>query len=84
MDVIKCSNCENEILDTDIVCPYCDHPVRGTSEKPSEEKRAESHISDQTMKVTVNRDSLKNKEEKKETLSLWLRVIIVDTVTVRY
>ena len=65
MAVIKCSNCENEILDTDIVCPYCDYPVRGTSEKPSEEKKAESHISDQTMKVTVNRDSLKNKEEKK-------------------
>lgn len=30
MSVIKCSNCENEILDTEIVCPYCDCPISET------------------------------------------------------
>lgn len=33
MAVIKCSNCENEILDTEIVCPYCDCPVSITKDK---------------------------------------------------
>lgn len=30
MAVIKCSNCKNEILDTEIVCPYCDCPISET------------------------------------------------------
>lgn len=33
MAVIKCSNCENEILDTEIVCPYCDCPISETIKK---------------------------------------------------
>ena len=33
MAVIKCSNCENEILDTEIVCPYCDCPISETLKK---------------------------------------------------
>ena len=33
MAVIKCSNCENEILDTEIVCPYCDCPVSESVKK---------------------------------------------------
>ena len=33
MAVIKCSNCENEILDNEIVCPYCDCPLSETIKK---------------------------------------------------
>ncbi len=33
MAVIKCSNCKNEILDTEIVCPYCDCPISETIKK---------------------------------------------------
>ncbi len=37
MSVIKCSNCENEILDTEIVCPYCDCPISETIKKMKNE-----------------------------------------------
>ncbi len=33
MAVIKCSNCENDILDSEIVCPYCDCPLSETLKK---------------------------------------------------
>ena len=33
MAVIKCSNCENDILDSEIVCPYCDCPISETLRK---------------------------------------------------
>ena len=36
MNIIKCYNCENEISDTEIVCPYCDYPVRDTKKKNEE------------------------------------------------
>lgn len=44
MAVIKCSNCENEILDTEIVCPYCDCPVSVTKEKLNSGKAAPKKI----------------------------------------
>lgn len=71
MAVIKCSNCENEILDTDIVCPYCDCPVSKTKEKP-EAKKADAPFSDATMKVGAVKDAVKDapnaKNESSDTI----------------
>ncbi len=59
MAVIKCSNCENEILDTDIVCPYCDCPVSKTKEK-SEAKKEDAPFLGETMKVGAVKETVKD------------------------
>ena len=41
MAVIKCSNCENEILDNEIVCPYCDCPLSETLKKMKKDDLAD-------------------------------------------
>ena len=48
MAVIKCSNCENEILDTEIVCPYCDCPV-STTKKHIEDMKTASSLDGETI-----------------------------------
>jgi len=64
MAVIKCSNCENEILDSEIVCPYCDCPVSITKDK-LERSSDLSHSDDAdnsgTMKVASPEDFEKEK-----------------------
>lgn len=61
MAVIKCSNCENEILDTEIVCPYCDCPV-STTKKILAEKQKRSALSGETVKIASAKDFEKEKE----------------------
>lgn len=59
MAVIKCKNCENEILDTEIVCPYCDSPVASDiPQKDTETKGA----TDETVKIATSKDFEKEKE----------------------
>ncbi len=58
MAVIKCANCENEILDTEIVCPYCDYPVSAPEEDKKEE--ALSGMNGETIRI-----SLSSKPEEK-------------------
>ncbi|MBE7049164.1 MAG: leucine-rich repeat domain-containing protein [Ruminococcaceae bacterium] len=53
MNIIKCYNCENEISDTEIVCPYCDYPVSDTKKK-NEEK--ESALAGETVKIATGKD----------------------------
>ncbi len=60
MAVIKCANCENEILDTEIVCPYCDCPV-STDKNESDNKEA-SALGGETVKIAVAKDFQKEKE----------------------
>lgn len=60
MAVIKCANCENEILDTEIVCPYCDCPV-STDKSESDNKEA-SALGGETVKIAVAKDFQKEKE----------------------
>ncbi len=55
MAVIKCSRCENEILDTEVVCPYCDCPVvfsKENQEQLSKDESASSH----TVKIASRED----------------------------
>ncbi len=54
MAVIKCSNCENDILDSEIVCPYCDCPISETLRKMKNsdlQNYSDSLVSDLTVKV---------------------------------
>lgn len=54
MAVIKCSNCENDILDSEIVCPYCDCPISETLKKMKNDdlqNYSDSLVSDLTVKV---------------------------------
>ena len=60
MAVIKCKNCENEILDTEIVCPYCDSPVVTEKEKSSE-KTSDAAMSGETVKIGTSKDFEKEK-----------------------
>ncbi len=56
MSVIKCSNCENEILDTEIVCPYCDCPISETIKKMKSDdlkSYTDKAIDDLTGKIPV-------------------------------
>jgi len=57
MAVIKCANCENEILDTEIVCPYCDFPVSDQKEEfevePEAESESESLLNGETRRISV-------------------------------
>lgn len=73
MSVIKCSNCENDILDSEIVCPYCDCPISETIRKMKADD-LQSYSStvnyDLTVKVpAINPDkvseTIPNFEEKK-------------------
>lgn len=61
MAVIKCTNCENEILDTEIVCPYCDCPV-STTKKDIADKREASALGGETVKIASAKDFQKEKE----------------------
>ena len=58
MNIIKCYNCENEISDTEIVCPYCDYPVSDTKKKNEEKEAA---MSGQTVKIATGKDFEKEK-----------------------
>jgi len=60
MAVIKCVNCENEILDTEIVCPYCDCPV--STDKSESYKKETSALGGETVKIAVAKDFIKEKE----------------------
>ena len=60
MAVIKCANCENEILDTEIVCPYCDCPV--STDKNEPDKKDASALDGETVKIAVAKDFQKEKE----------------------
>ena len=60
MAVIKCANCENEILDTEIVCPYCDCPV--STDKSETDKKDASALGGETVKIAVAKDFQKEKE----------------------
>ena len=54
MAVIKCSNCENDILDSEIVCPYCDCPISETLKKlqnKDPQNYNDNPVSDLTVKV---------------------------------
>ncbi len=60
MAVIKCSNCENEILDTEIVCPYCDCPISETIKKMKQddlESYSVSSIDGLTGKIPAIKDT---------------------------
>jgi len=73
MSVIKCSNCENDILDSEIVCPYCDCPISETIKKMKSEDLkiyTNSAAFDLTVKVpAINQDNMRDTipdfEEKK-------------------
>lgn len=73
MSVIKCSNCENDILDSEIVCPYCDCPISETIRQMKTndlQNYLGSAIGDLTVKVpAINPDnmpeSIPDFEEKK-------------------
>ena len=58
MQIIKCYNCENEISDTEIVCPYCDYPVSSTKKKIEENEAA---LSGETVKIATGKDFEKEK-----------------------
>ena len=64
MAVIKCSNCENDILDSEIVCPYCDCPISETLRKMKSKdllNYSDSLVSDLTVKVpAINTDKTKD------------------------
>ncbi len=66
MAVIKCTNCENEILDSEIVCPYCDYPVN-SEEQHIENEPASSLLSGETVRISrgegFNTDLSEEKEE---------------------
>lgn len=65
MSVIKCANCENEILDSEIVCPYCDYPIN--SEKQHIEKDPASFaLSGETVRISRGDDFNTDLPEKKE------------------
>ena len=62
MAVIKCSNCENEILDSEIVCPYCDCPVSITKDKINKAApSAADSDGKSTMKIASREDFEKEK-----------------------
>lgn len=64
MAVIKCSNCENEILDTEIVCPYCDCPISETIKKMKKDD-LESYSSSSIDGLTEKIPSVVHDEEPK-------------------
>ena len=65
MAVIKCTNCENEILDSEIVCPYCDYPVN--SEKQLiENESASSLLNGETVRISRGDGFNINLSEEKE------------------
>ncbi len=51
MAVIKCTNCENEILDSEIVCPYCDCPLNSENQH-TEQASASSALSGETVRIS--------------------------------
>ena len=56
MAVIKCSNCENDILDSEIVCPYCDCPISETIKRMKNDdlqSYSDNLVTDLTGKVPV-------------------------------
>ncbi|MBR3933914.1 MAG: leucine-rich repeat protein [Clostridia bacterium] len=52
MAIIKCPNCENEIIDSEVVCPYCDYKLNNSAKKGAS-------VSDATGKVPAITDDLK-------------------------
>ncbi len=58
MQIIKCYNCENEISETEIVCPYCDYPVSSTKKRMEEQSAA---LSGETVKIATSKDFEKEK-----------------------
>ncbi len=64
MAVIKCSNCKNEILDTEIVCPYCDCPISETIKKMKNED-LENYTVNSIDGLTGKIPVIKNDEEPK-------------------
>ena len=67
MAVIKCSNCENEILDTEIVCPYCDYPVSKTKSEAYSSK-VDSALSGETVKIPISTKELMKKLQVNSTV----------------
>ena len=61
MAVIRCKNCENEILDTEIVCPYCDCPVAGGTSSYSTGKD-DAAMAGETVKIATSKDFEKEKD----------------------
>lgn len=49
MATIKCTRCENMVLDTEIVCPYCDYPIDASKE---DIKKEQSLKLDETQKIS--------------------------------
>ncbi len=80
MSVIKCSNCENEILDTEIVCPYCDCPISETLKK-MESSDLRSYSSNSVDELTGKIPSIvfdKAAEEEKEEFRLEKKAVLKD------
>ena len=83
MSVIKCSNCENDILDSEIVCPYCDCPISETLRKMKTDdlhNYSDSLVSDLTVKVpSINtakaEDTPSDYERKKAELLKDLNIV---------
>jgi len=68
MAVIKCSNCENEILDNEVVCPYCDCPLSETIKKMKKDDLksfSEKSVDELTGKIPVIKEEPEVLEEPK-------------------
>ena len=82
MSVIKCSNCENEILDTEIVCPYCDCPISETLKKmESSDLKSYSFNSVDELTGKIPSIVFDKKPEEKEEYSLEKKAVLKDIDT---
>ena len=82
MSVIKCSNCENEILDAEIVCPYCDCPISETLKKmESSDLKSYSFNSVDELTGKIPSIVFNKKEEEKEEYSLEKKAVLKDIDT---
>lgn len=62
MAVIKCANCENEIMDTEIVCPYCGNPVVGQLAASAPEPAENDAMSGATVKIPAGKGHISDND----------------------